>query len=142
MIKLFIDDVRDAPDDSWTVVRKVQPAIDFIGRYMLQIKEYSFDHDIENRPDDETFRPIAHMVGMTWSWGQEIARKEVGKEMEPPKITIHSINPSGAREIQNILMDYGLTSTLAPYKADLERMEREFGVPQPELDKTQAEPID
>lgn len=119
-MKVWIDDIRDAPDDSWTEVRKVQPAIEFISRYWVEIDEISFDHDIENRPDDETFRPIAHYVGVRYE-----GMRNRGKPC--PKLTIHSINPTGAIHIQDILSRYGLKSERKPYAPDLERMKREFG---------------
>lgn len=121
-MKLWVDDMRDAPDESWTEVRKVQPAITLLSNFHFE--EISLDHDIENRPDDETFKPIAHYIGMKYD--QRVLR-DIVKPI-PPKITIHSINPTGSKEIQDILLSYGLYSTRAPYAKDLEKMEKEFGV--------------
>lgn len=57
-MKLFVDDMRNAPDDSWVVARKVEQAIRLLA--VQNFDEVSLDHDIENRPDDETFKPVAH----------------------------------------------------------------------------------
>lgn len=110
MSKLYVDDFRDPPDDSWTLVRKVQPAIKLIASFDFEV--ISLDHDIENRPDDETFQPVAYFIG------QKYSRR--GKYGEPPKIIIHSVNPSGAKEIYNILKDYGINSEIKPVMSDLE----------------------
>lgn len=104
-MKLWVDDYRDAPDDTWTVVRKVEPAIKALRNFLFT--EISLDHDIENRPDDETFKPVAYFIGQRFY-----------KLKFPPKITIHSLNPVGAKEMQDVLKDYGLESTYSPYKVE------------------------
>lgn len=96
-MKLWIDDFRDAPDDSWTEVRKVQPAIAFLAQFGLQVTEISLDHDIENRPDDETFMPVAYFIGVAY-----------GRSGQGPKIRIHSDNPVGAQGMQMVLRDMGI----------------------------------
>ncbi len=126
-MKIFIDDMRDPPDDSWTLVRKVEPAIKLLSMYPVAIKEISFDHDIENRPDDETFKPIAYFFGTLMQWVKVECGLQ-GADWQMPKVTIHSINPVGSKEIQDILADYGIESERIPYKADLLRMEKEFGI--------------
>lgn len=122
-MKLWVDDIRDAPDDSWTEVRKVQPAISFLSKYCPE--EISLDHDIENRPDDETFEPIAYFIGQKYA-----AIGNIPKVIVPewnPKITIHSINPVGAKAMQDILLIYDLKSERKPYAPDLKRMKEQFG---------------
>lgn len=96
--KLWVDDVRDAPDSSWVEVRKVEQAIRFI--HQFSPTTISLDHDIENRPSDETFKPIAYFIGEKYNsdtfWADEL------------EVLIHSDNPVGAKEIENILNDYGV----------------------------------
>lgn len=105
-MKLWIDDFRDAPDSSWTEVRKVQPAIKFIANYSKDITHISIDHDIENRPDDETFQPVAYFIGERYAYDNM------------PTITIHSDNPVGAKELQAILGDYGIEAPWEPYTSE------------------------
>lgn len=97
-VKLWIDDYRDAPDDSWTEVRKVEPAIKFIAQFSPTT--ISIDHDIENRPDDETFKPVAYFIGEKFNndtfWADDL------------HIEIHSDNPTGAAQLQGIFEDYGI----------------------------------
>lgn len=134
-MKLWVDDVRDAPDESWTVVRKVQPAISLLAKFPMD--EISLDHDIENRPDDETFLPIAYYIGEKYYTSRKMETQFAGSEfvglMEGrlstyPKITIHSINPVGAKNMFDILKSYGIDSKIEPYAPDLIRLRREYGI--------------
>ncbi len=115
-MKLWIDDMRDAPDDSWTVVRKVQPAIIFIAQFGLKITDISLDHDIENRPDDETFKPVAYYIALHYF---NTATK--------PNVRIHSDNPVGAKELQAILHDWGIDAPWEPYTTQAE-FAKKFGL--------------
>ena len=115
-MKLWIDDIRDAPDESWVEVRKVQPAIAMIANFAME--EISLDHDIENRPDDETFLPVAYFIALRYHGLQEMSDFQTGfgpNKKAVPTITIHSVNPVGAKEMQDIMADYGIKSTYKPY---------------------------
>lgn len=109
-MKLWVDDMRDAPDETWTECRKVQPAINAMSLFLFD--EISLDHDIENRPDDETFQPVAHYLG---------ARFLATPEWYP-RVVIHSMNPTGAQTIHDILLSYTLKSEIIPYAADMARL--------------------
>lgn len=102
-MKLWIDDFRDAPDDTWTEARKVEQAIRLLA--YNNWNEISIDHDIENRPDDETFKPVAFYIALKFMGGE---RDEFHQIMGIPKITIHSDNPVGAKQIQGIFSDFGI----------------------------------
>lgn len=116
-MKLWIDDYRDAPDDTWTEVRKVQSAIAFIAQYGLQITEISLDHDIENRPDDETFMPVAYFIGVFY-----------GLNSHGPKIVVHSDNPVGAQRMQMLLGDFGIPNVpWEPFTSN-EDFKKKFGL--------------
>lgn len=104
-MKLWVDDYRDAPDSSWTEVRKVEPAIRALRNFYFE--EVSIDHDIENRPDDETFKPVVYFLGQRFY-----------NLKEPPKVTIHSDNPVGAKEMIEILKDYDMEATWQPFTSD------------------------
>jgi hypothetical protein len=103
-MKLWIDDFRDAPD-GWIEARKVESAI----KAILQFRPttISLDHDIENRPDDETFKPVAYFIGELYNndmlWADDL------------EVTIHSDNPVGAKELQKILEHYGIIAEWKPY---------------------------
>ena len=49
-MKLWVDDIRNAPDETWTVARTINAAINALK--MFEFEEISLDHD------------ISHQVGM------------------------------------------------------------------------------
>lgn len=108
-MKIWVDDFREAPDESWIVARKVESAIRAISQFD-PTDEISLDHDIENRPSDETFKPVAFFIGEKYE-----GRAAFGQQV--PKITIHSGNTVGAKEMVAILKDYGLEAERKPYEA-------------------------
>lgn len=71
-MKLFIDDIRNAPDDKWSVARTVSEAIRFIAFFGKEIEEISLDHDISHQvgmgklsrpyPCEETFAAVAYYI--------------------------------------------------------------------------------
>jgi hypothetical protein len=89
--KLFIDDVRDPPDDSWTVVRTVEEA-----KYLIQSWDLpthmSLDHDLGG---DETVMQILHWMS------------EEFYEEGPPEWCIHSANPVGRDNMESFLKSWG-----------------------------------
>lgn len=103
-MKLFVDDIRNAHNGNWTVARTVDSAIAFISQYGDSIDEISLDHDISHQvgmgkisrpyPCAETFTPVARFM------------REYYKNGTEPKVTIHSSNPIGAKNIQFILKDF------------------------------------
>lgn len=105
-MKLYIDDIRNAPDDSWSVARTVTEAINFISMFGEQIEAISFDHDISYQlelngvsrpyPSPETFIPVAHYVS-------EYYVNHNAKDAPYPVCTIHSANPVGCEKIKAIL---------------------------------------
>lgn len=104
-MKLFIDDIRNAPDDSWTVARTVTEAIRALNRFSFD--EISLDHDISHQvtignlgrpyPCEECFCAVAYFIGSM-------------SKTSTPKITLHTSNPVGADEMKAILKDYKLES--------------------------------
>lgn len=95
MKRLFVDDVRAAPDDSWTVVRDVESAIKYIRQFLPHT--ISLDHDAG---DTGTFMPLVYFIGEKYQndtfWADDLG------------ILIHSDNPVGAQNIQNVLEEYGV----------------------------------
>ena len=88
-MKLFVDDVRDAPDFSWKVVRSYKEAIDVLKSEKVQI--LSLDHDLG---EDLTGYDI-----INW-----LEKKVYHEEIEPPKkILVHSANPVGVDNIKRAI---------------------------------------
>lgn len=106
-MKLFIDDIRNAPDESWVVARTVTEAIRAIALQMPDT--ISLDHDIshyvsvgtEGRPLPcaETFQPVAYFIGVLY--------KQSSKTWNPT-IILHTANPVGMAEMKMILNQAGV----------------------------------
>ncbi len=119
-MKLFVDDIRNAPDDTWTVARTVTDAIKVISRFGEGIYHISLDHDISHQivmgemsrpfPCGDAFQGVAHFIGEYYTNHELPANSVWGTS---PRITIHSANPVGSEEIRLILQDYGRHSEVA-----------------------------
>jgi hypothetical protein len=111
-MKLFIDDIRDAPDNSWVLVRTISEAIRFIARYGNEIRTISLDHDISIPvnvddtyrpfPSKETYQPVAYFI------------RHFYYENYVPNIIVHSSNTVGANEIKNIFDEHLIAIDLQP----------------------------
>jgi hypothetical protein len=109
-MRLFVDDIRQAPDATWMVARDVSSAINALTHFEFAV--ISLDHDISHqvvmgtmsRPFQcsENFKAVAHFI---------VAQYKI--TTRAPILVIHSSNPSGAKEMQGIFAEVGLT---APYK--------------------------
>lgn len=98
-MKLFVDDIRPAPDESWMVARSVLSAIRALSHFAFE--EVSLDHDISHQvsiggklerpfPCEETFEPVAHYLHA------RAASSEIPfQDWKRPRITIHTSNPVG-----------------------------------------------
>ena len=132
-MKLFVDDIRTAYDSSWTTVRTVTEAIRYIAHFHFE--EISLDHDISHYPFplnewdveqtvamcEETYQPVAYYIAAKYWVQKDVPQIEGVGLLRPswyPKITIHSSNPRGAKEMHDILRDAGIPSILAPIRRD------------------------
>ena len=103
MKKLFVDDIRSAPDETWHIVRSVSAAISAIEMFDFEV--IALDHDISHQvilgamsrpyPCEETFTAVAQYIALKY--------KDADKK---PKILIHTANPSGALRIAGHLQGF------------------------------------
>lgn len=133
-MKLWVDDIRNAPDDTWTVARTITEAIRFLS--MFNPDEISLDHDISHQvvmgdvsrpyPCPETFASVALFIARKY-WQEVPVNKNTvavsGNHV--PKITIHTANPVGAKLMNDILLVVGIKSEIKPMSA-ANRLEREI----------------
>lgn len=96
-VKLFIDDLRSPPDDTWTLARTLEEAMEHI-KSTPGVKEISFDHDLGVRD---------YSTG-EWVNSQPVARfleeqAHSGELLVMPIWRIHSMNPRGRVELLAIL---------------------------------------
>lgn len=109
-MKLWIDDIRTPPDESWHICRSALSAINALFMFQNNITEIRLDHDISHQvvigkisrpyPCEETFMIVAHYMRLL-------------KRLTPdwtPKITIHTSNPIGGTAMKALLLEVGLDS--------------------------------
>jgi len=94
-MKIFLDDVRDPPDNTWTVVRSYDAFTDLLNNTLHIITEISFDHDLG-----------ADEQGNVLETGMDAAKFFIEKAMDEPiiglaleKVIVHSSNPAGRSNI-------------------------------------------
>lgn len=75
--KLWVDDLRDPPDDTWTVARTSHKAIYFLAGIKFDLM--SLDHDLGG--DDTTRKVVLWLCENPGRW--------------PRGVVVHSANPVG-----------------------------------------------
>ena len=86
-MKIFLDDIREPPDDSWFVCRTYRECEKYILYYHETIEEISFDHDLG---EDKTGYDVAKLF----------EHHCFHKHFPCPKWIIHSANPVGRANIE------------------------------------------
>lgn len=122
-MKLWVDDIRTPPDDSWHICRTVHAAAMALYNFSNEITEISLDHDISHQielggvsrpfPCAETFVPVAILIGLMKNNGMFLIENVKWN----PIVTIHTSNPSGGKLMKDILAEYGIEATLKPMGA-------------------------
>lgn len=108
MLKLWIDDIRTPPDETWHICRNVSAAIRALDMFWQEVGEINLDHDISHQvaigrmsrpyPCEETFEAVARYI----KW---IRMHNPGWD---PEIHIHTSNYVGAKNMRAILESVGL----------------------------------
>ena len=86
-MKIWLDDIRDAPDESWTVMRTYQECSDEIMFTLDDITDISLDHDLG---EEKTGYDIAKLI-------EELVQGDYN--YFPPNLSVHSDNPVGRANI-------------------------------------------
>jgi hypothetical protein len=97
-LKLWLDDERPVPDDSWTPIRSADEFSTVFQRFPHDIAEISFDHDIAsyNRLTGEeiTGYHCLCMVEKFWRYNADF---------KLPRMAVHSANAAGRRRMQLVI---------------------------------------
>jgi len=97
-MKIFLDDVRDAPDDSWVVVRSYNDFMALVTGTNEPITEISFDHDLGMCDGtDDVAETGMHAAKQFVSYAQDNEYEYFGDVLK--KVIVHSSNPPGAANI-------------------------------------------
>lgn len=89
-MKLWIDDIRTPPNDTWTWAKTELEAMTIVKERASEITAVSFDHDLGG---DDTSRSIALYMAEF--------------DCFPPKCWVHSMNPVGAKYLRDTIDRYG-----------------------------------
>lgn len=99
MTKLWLDDVRPAPDDSWSWAKTVEEAQEIL--LTGEVTVASLDHDL-GAIFDPDWEPGGDGIDLAiWMVEEQIFPDE--------SLTIHSWNPSGALNMKRTLESGGCT---------------------------------
>lgn len=114
--KLWHDDIRRPPDDTWFWARTNRDAV----RYLLlsTCEEASLDHDL-GMHDADPDAPDAFLgKGSSQDGtGVDLCKVMVHLGLVPPRVTIHSWNPEGANYMAGLLTSLsGADVTIRPYE--------------------------
>lgn len=114
-MKLWVDDIRQAPDATWQVARTATEAIRAIARYEFEV--ISLDHDIshyENLDESdieqnvvackETFAAVAYFIAEKYSRQGQF----IGEETWAPKVELHTSNTTAGDEMALVLKEHGI----------------------------------
>lgn len=115
-MKVWHDDIRKPPDDSWTWARTNAAAIALLEQD--DVVEISMDHDLGLDEIDPDANPEAiYWAGRSESGsGLDLVRWMCANGRVPPAVTIHSWNPDGARAMAQLFNDHGYSCVVAPYE--------------------------
>lgn len=95
-VKVWLDDIRPAPQGfEWA--KDVFTATTFFNHY--EVIEMSLDHDLGESVYGET--PVDNGVDLI-KW----MSRNIVPDKWPSTITIHSMNPGGAKRMEALLLDY------------------------------------
>lgn len=96
-MKIFLDDIRDAPDATWTVVRTPYEFSKLFTFNHEKVTEISFDHDLGFFKYDEEITGYHVLCDLEIFYATY-------PHLTPPKLHIHSAN-SGARKKMELAIE-------------------------------------
>ena len=94
LMKLFLDDIRTPPDNTWAVVRSFDEGVEYITKNGVP-DVISFDHDLgleESGYDFAKWLVEQHLDGNI--------------DISNIKIQIHSANPVGRKNIEGLFVSF------------------------------------
>jgi hypothetical protein len=116
-VKLWVDDIRRPPDDSWTWARTNEQAIDALRTG--EVTEASLDHDMglhEADPDAPGAETWIAADRAQHANGLDLVGWMCQNGVLPEAITIHTWNPEGAGRMAALLRQHGRAAVVAPYE--------------------------
>lgn len=100
-IKLYLDDVRDLPDESYTLVRSYEEAVSFVQDNAIP-PFISFDHDLGVDENDK-------LLPTGYDFAKYLVDMDMNNILMFPEnfsFYVHSANPVGKKNIEAYLNNY------------------------------------
>jgi hypothetical protein len=115
MTRLWHDDIRRPPDDSWRWARTNAEAMEILRAG--GVTEISIDHDLgleDADPDEDgAYRRVGSSPNGT---GVDLARWMCEHGLVPANVSVHSWSREGADAIVAVFKESGIEVTLVPYR--------------------------
>jgi len=118
-MKIWHDDIRRPPDDSWYWCRTNEEVILLMTRSNFPwytITEISMDHDLGLHNEDPDELEAVFRRGFGEKTGLDLVKWLIENDRVPNKVTIHSWNPDGARYMAAMLNHHGYDCIVKPYE--------------------------
>lgn len=116
--KLWFDDIRPAPDETWVWARTLQAGKDVLQHF--EIDECSLDHDLGLHDIEEAAieadPELLFGRGVASETGLDLVHWMIEHKRVPPVVRVHSWNPEGARNMANALNRHGYDCVIDAYK--------------------------
>ena len=100
-MKLYLDDVRDLPDESFDLARSYDEAVNYVKQHGIPTF-ISFDHDL-GVDENEKLLPTGFDFA---KWLVEMDMDNIYKFPENFSFNVHSANPVGKANIEGYLNNY------------------------------------
>ncbi len=98
-MKIYLDDLRTPPDDTWNVVRNYNDFVNLFNQNYDNVEAISFDHDLGDDPKSG-YDAAKYVLNFIVD-----KKRTVGEYKQFPMLTVHSMNPVGARNIMHTIYD-------------------------------------
>lgn len=115
-MKLWHDDIRRPPDETWEWARTNGEALQILRDNRGEIVEASLDHDLGMHDADPDAPHAIYLKGFSEDDGRVLVKAMVEEDLVPALVTIHSWNPKRAKEMADMLNDAGYDCVLSPFK--------------------------
>lgn len=114
-MRLWHDDIRTPPDDSWTWARTNAQAIKLLREN--EVTEASLDHDLglDHLDPSEYYSPDI-LRGDGFLTGEHLVIEMVHLDLIPPVVRVHSWNPVGAMRMVSRLRAAGCKAFAEPFE--------------------------
>lgn len=99
-MKIYLDDVRFIPDDTWTECKDVQTFVDLVLANLWNIEEISFDHDLWDEVDGKELTGYDCLIWFIKTY--QIRR------ISFPRLSLHTANPIWHERMETAIIMHDL----------------------------------